>query len=141
MQNAIIQRSVLAEARIVATPAIGQTYLFDPIQEIALNNILVYGIIGYSSTQLVTSPQNRPVVPVAGIPSLSMTLCTDKAAKIVWRMPVYDTVRSLNGGFVATFNDIPINLTQCYIEVMSTTGLTLGDSFVCELLYKYKPLK
>lgn len=138
MQNVIIQRSVLAEARIVAAPAIGQQYMFDPVQEIATNNILLYGIIGYSSTQLVKSPQNRPVVPVGGVPSLALTICTSSASKLVWRMPIYDTVRSLNGGFVATFNNLPINLTQSYIEIMDTTGVSVGDSFVCELLYKFK---
>lgn len=138
MQNVIIQKSLLVEARIVGTPAALQTYQFDPVQNIALNNILVYGVIGYSATQLNISPQNRPVIAAAGIPSLALTFVNAQNQKQIWRMPVYDTVRSLNGGFVATFDDIALNLTSSYIELMGTTGLNLGDSFVCELLYRTK---
>jgi hypothetical protein len=138
MQNAIVSRSVLAEARITAAPAIGQTYKFDNIPNMSMNNILVYGIIGYSATQLVTSPQQRPVIAAAGVPSLALSIVDSNQNLLVWRMPIYDTVRSLNGGFIAVFDDIPMNLTQSYIEVMATTSLSSGDSWVCELLYRFK---
>lgn len=138
MQNAIIHRSVLAEARITATPAIGQRFFFDDIPDISKNNIVVYGIIGYSATQLATSPQQRTVIAAAGVPSIALTIVDANNVQLVQQMPVYDTVRSLNGGFVATFDNLPMNLTRSYIEIMATTSLNSGESFVCELLYRYK---
>ncbi len=138
MQNAIIERSVLAEARIVAAPGIGQRYFFDDIPDISKNNILVYGIIGYSATQMVTSPQQRPVIAAAAVPSVSFTLVDSNNVQLVQQMAVYDTIRSLNGGFVAIFDNLPMNLTRSYIEIMATTSLNSGDSWVCELLYRYK---
>jgi hypothetical protein len=138
MQNAIIHRSVLAEARITATPAIGQRFFFDDIPDISKNNIVVYGIIGYSATQLATSPQQRPVIAAAGVPSIALTIVDANNVQLVQQMPIYDSVRSLNGGFVATFDNLPMNLTRSYIEIMATTSLNSGDSWVCELLYRYK---
>jgi hypothetical protein len=138
MQNVIIHRSVLAEARITATPAIGQRFFFDDIPDISKNNIVVYGIIGYSATQLSTSPQQRTVIAAAGIPSVALTIVDANNVQLVQQMPVYDTVRSLNGGFVATFDNLPMNLTRSYIEIMATTSLNSGESWVCELLYRYK---
>lgn len=138
MQNAIIQQSVLAEARITAAPAIGQQFFFDDIPDLSKNNILVYGIIGYSATQLVTSPAQRPVIAAAGVPSVALTIVDSNSRKLVQQMPIYDSIRSLNGGFIAVFDNIPMNLTKSYIEIMATTSLNNGDSWVCELLYRYK---
>jgi hypothetical protein len=138
MQNVIIHRSVLAEARITATPAIGQRFFFDDIPDISKNNIVVYGIIGYSATQLSTSPQQRTVIAAAGVPSVALTIVDANNVQLVQQMPVYDTVRSLNGGFVATFDNLPMNLTRSYIEIMATTSLNSSESWVCELLYRYK---
>lgn len=138
MQNVIVKQSLLVEARITATPAVGQRFFFDDVPDISKNNIVVYGIIGYSATQLAKSQSNRTVVAAAGVPSLALTIVDDNNVEKVQQMPVYDTVRSLNGGFVATFDDIPMNLTKSYIEVMATTSLNSGESFVCELLYRFK---
>ena len=137
MQNAIVHRSVLAEARITAAPAVGQRYFFDDIPDISKNNIAVYGIIGYSAAQLLLSPAQRTVIAAAGVPSLAFTLVDSNNVELVQRMPVYDTVRSLNGGFIAVFDNLAMNLTRSYIEVMATTSLNSGESWVCELLYRY----
>ncbi len=137
MQNAIIKNSLLAEARIVSTPAVGQTFFFDDVPDISKNNIVVYGIIGYSATQLALSPQQRTVIAAAGVPSLALTIVDSNGVTLVQRMPVYDTVRSLNGGFIAVFDDLRMNLTRSYVEVMATTSLNVNESFVCELLYRY----
>lgn len=139
MQNVIITRSTLIEARIVSTPAALQKYVFDPNPEIDRNNILVYGIVGYSATQLAASPMsNRAAIPQADVPNIALTIQNAQGTSLIDRMPMYNTVRSLNGGFVVTFADLPMNVTRSFIELTGTGTLANTQSVIFEIYYKLR---
>ena len=53
----------------------------------------------------------------------------------IQRIPLYDIIRSNNGGFYVLIEPITINLTKCYIELVDTTGLTTGEVVCFNFIY------
>ena len=62
MNNLIIKRSQIVEAIINGTPATGVRYYFTDIPNLAANNLRLYGLEGFSSAQLATTPTGYTVV-------------------------------------------------------------------------------
>lgn len=136
MNNLIISRSQLVEATITGT-AYGTQCNFNNVQSISKNNIKLKGIEVFSEEQLAKSPTGLTVVGTTGIPSLTLTLVDKNTKKVIDAIPVYGLIRSNNGGFIYLLNNIEINLTECFVTVNDSTGLTAGESLVINLYYDY----
>ncbi len=63
MDNLIIKRSQIIEAKISGTPAVNNRYFFTDIPALSRLNIVIYGLEAFTSAQLSVSPQSsNPVV-------------------------------------------------------------------------------
>lgn len=133
--NLIIRRSQIVEAQIQGTPAIGRKYQFLEIPNLSRNNIVVYGMEVFSASQLAKSPNNNTVVAAAGLPSITVTLRDSNKLEYVYQVPAYTLLRSANGGFFFVMEPRTINLTDCYIQLTSTTGVNASEVLAINLYY------
>lgn len=136
METAIIKNSQLVEAQITATPAVGQRFNFSDNQEISNNNILLYALQAYSEAQLAKSPiSQNTVVGTTGVPSIVITFVDNTNQQVVQRIPMYDIIRSNNGGFYTLVKPLRVNLTSCFIELVDTTGLSANEVVIFNFIY------
>lgn len=122
MNNLIIKRSQLIEAQLVGTPAVGKKYQFNEVPNISRNNIILYGIEVFTASQLSTTPNNNTVVATGIAPNLVITLVDNNNKEIVYQLPYYTAIRSLNGGFVLMFKPFIFNLGRSYVQLTNATG-------------------
>lgn len=134
MNNLIIKKSQIVEAQFANTFTVGQKYQFIEIPNLSQNNIVLYGIEAYTATQLLNSPAGNTIIAAADAPRVLVTFRDIKKEEFVYQMPIYSLVRSLNGGFITMFKPRIINLTDCYIQAMSTGTLAANQS-VCFNFY------
>lgn len=135
MNNLIIKRSQIVEAQVKGTPATGRKYPFLEIPNLAKNNIVVYGLACYGSGQLANSPNGFRSIPTAGIPSVVLTMVDDRKREFAYQLPSYDLIRANVGGFITLLAPRKINLTDCYIQLTSTSGGILENDVLCVNLY------
>ena len=64
----------MLEAQIVSTPAVGKKYQFTEIPNLSRNNIIVYGIEAFTTTQLTTTPTNNTPITAAESLGIVVTL-------------------------------------------------------------------
>jgi hypothetical protein len=135
MNNLIIKRSQLIEAQFTGTVATGKKYAFTQVPNISRNNILVYGIEGFSASQLAVTPSNNTVVSSSAIDQIVITLVDDKNVERVYQIPYYTLVSSLNGGFIKMVKPFILNLTRSYVQITSTTGINTDEVASFNLYY------
>jgi len=136
METAVIKTSQLVEAQILGTPAIGNEFKFSDNQEISNNNILLYALQAYSATQLSKSPiSQNTVVAAAGVPSIAVTFVDDTNTEVVQNIPMYDIIRSNNGGFYTLVKPLKVNLTKCYIKLVNTTSVNANEVVLFNFIY------
>jgi hypothetical protein len=134
MNNLIIKRSQLVEAQIVGTPAAGKKYQFTDVPNISRNNILIYGFEVFTAAQLSTTPNNNTVIPSATSDQLVVTLIDNNNKELIYQLPYYTAIRSLNGGFVLMVKPFILNLTRSYIQLTDATGIS-ENQVACVNLY------
>jgi hypothetical protein len=134
MNNLIIKRSQLVEAQVVGTPAAGKKYQFTDVPNISRNNILIYGFEVFTAAQLSTTPNNNTVIPSATSDQLVVTLIDNNNKELIYQLPYYTAVRSLNGGFVLMVKPFILNLTRSYIQLTDATGIS-ENQVACVNLY------
>ena len=134
MNNLIIKRSQLVEAQVVGTPAAGKKYQFTDVPNISRNNILIYGFEVFTAAQLSTTPNNNTVIPSATSDQLVITLIDNNNKELIYQLPYYTAVRSLNGGFVLMVKPFILNLTRSYIQLTDATGIS-ENQVACVNLY------
>lgn len=133
----IIKQSQLVEAVITAAPAVGLQFNFSDNQELSHNNIELYALQAYSEAQLAKSPISQAtLVGTTGVPSVVVTFVDDTNNEVVQRIPLYDIIRSNNGGFYTLVEPLRVNLTKCYIQLVDTTGLSINESVVFNFVYR-----
>lgn len=132
--NIVAKRTQLVTAQIAGTPAVSKKYKFQDIPNLSKNNIIVYGFEAYGADQLATSPDGLTSVPSAGIPNVVITLRDNKKQEFVYQLPAYSAVRANNGGLAIIIEPRIINLTDCYIQLVNTTGVS-ADQAICLNLY------
>lgn len=138
MNNIIIKKSYLVQAKITASPAGLQQYYFTDVPEISKNNIVLYGIEAFTAAQLAVSPiDNSTVIAANGAPSVSFTLIAPGNKQEVQDMPVYNAVRANNNGNVLLFEGILLNLTSCYITLNAGTNLNVNEVVLFNLYYDF----
>jgi hypothetical protein len=135
MNNLIIKRSQLIEAQFTGTPATGKKYQFTEIPNISRNNIVVYGIEAFTSTQLSTTPNNNTVVSSGVQDQLVVTLIDNDNKERVYQLPYYTAIRSLNGGFVLMVKPFILNLTRSYVQITDATGISANQVASFNLYY------
>jgi len=132
--NIVVKRSQLVTAKIAGTPATLKKYKFQDIPNLSKNNIVVYGFEVYGADQLSISPEGLTIVPSSTIPGVTITLRDNKKQEFVYQLPAYSAVRANNGGLAIIIEPRVINLTDCYIQLTNTSGIS-ADQAICVNLY------
>jgi hypothetical protein len=135
MNNLIIKRSQLVEAQIVGTPAAGKKYQFTDVPNISRNNIIIYGFEVFTAAQLAVTPNNNTVIPANVSDQLVVTLVDNNNNEIIYQLPYYTAIRSLNGGFVLMVKPFVLNLTRSYVQITSATGISENQVASVNLYY------
>jgi hypothetical protein len=133
MNNLIVKRSQIIEAKISGTPATNKRYFFTDIPNLSRLNITIYGLEAFTTTQLTKSPQSGLNV-VGTSTGIAVTLRDQTKTEKVYQMPYYTLIRSNNSGLVVLFTPMTINLTDCYVQLTNTTGIS-ADEVACFNLY------
>jgi hypothetical protein len=136
MDNLIIKRSQIIEAQITGTPTVGKRYFFTDIPQLARLNIIIYGIEAFTSTQLAVSPQSGNAV-VGTSTGIALTLRDQNKLEFAYQIPYYTLIRANNSGLVVLFTPKTINLTDCFVQLTSTTGITANDVACFNLYYDF----
>lgn len=137
MNNIIVKNSQLVTATIEGTPTINRRYKFDDIPNLSRNNIILYGIEAYSANQLVSTQDGSDVLAIADTLGVTVTLKDNNNNEFVYQMPYYNLIRAENGGFVILLEPKIINLTDCYVQINNTLGITTGDTAVFNFYYDF----
>lgn len=136
MDNLIIKRSQIIEAQITGTPTTGKRYFFTDIPQLARLNIIIYGLEAFTSTQLAVSPQSgAPVVSTST--GIAVTLRDQNKLEFAYQIPYYTLIRANNSGLVVLFTPKTINLTDCFVQLTSTTGISASDVACFNLYYDF----
>jgi hypothetical protein len=53
----------------------------------------------------------------------------------MYQVPMYTLIRANNAGLIVLLKPRIINLTDCYVQITNTTGLTLNESVAANLYY------
>jgi len=143
MENSVIIRSQLVEAQITGTtPTTQRRYNFLEIPNLSRNNVVVYAIEAFGYSQLAVTPSGNDIIGGAATTDsvtaqVVVTLMNDKKDQFVYQMPYYSMIRSNNGGFLILLEPRIINLTDCYVQLTSTTNIAAGE-VACFNLYYYQ---
>lgn len=137
MNNIIVKNSQLVTATIEGTPTINRRYKFNDIPNLSRNNIVLYGIEAYSADQLVSTQDGSDVLALADTLGVTVILKDNNNNEFIYQMPYYNLIRAENGGFVILLEPKIINLTDCYVQINNTLGITTGDTAVFNFYYDF----
>jgi len=135
MNNLIIKRSQLVEAKIVGTPTAGKKYPFTQIPNISRNNIIIYGFEAFTSDQLAVTPNGNPVIPASGGSEVVITFVDNENVERIYQIPYYTLISSLNGGFVKMVKPFILNLTKCYAQLVEADSISANEAISINLYY------
>ena len=133
MNNLVIKRSQQIEFRLTGSIATGKRFNATDIPNLSALNCVVYGIEFFSSAQEVTTPTGNPVVGTTT--GVVVTLRDNKKQEFMYQIPMYTLIRANNAGLIVLLKPRIINLTDCYVQLTNTTGITLGDSVAANIYY------
>ena len=94
---------------------------------------MVYGIEFFSATQEATTPTGNTVVGTTT--GIAVTLRDNKKQEFMYQIPMYTLIRANNAGLIVLLKPRIINLTDCYVQLTNTTGITLGESVAANIYY------
>lgn len=135
MNNLIIKRSQLIEAKIVGTPTTGKKYPFTQVPNISRNNIVIYGFEAFTATQLAVTPNGTAVIPATAQANVIITFVDTDNVERIYQIPYYTLISSLNGGFIKMAKPFVLNLTKSFTQLVSTTNVTASDAISLNLYY------
>ena len=135
MNNLIIKRSQLVRAQITGTPAVGNKYYFTDVPNLSRNATILYGYEIFTATQLAKTPQNETVIAGSANDQVVLTWRDNRKVEFVYQMPIYTAIRSLNGGFIVLIKPRIINLTDSYIQLVDTTGISANEVLAVNIYY------
>ena len=133
MNNLIIKRSQIVEAVITGTPAANVRYYFQNIPNLAANNLRLYGLEGFSATQLATTPTGYTTVSTTT--GIVVTLRDTQKVEFLYQMPFYTTIRANNFGAYVILQPRTINLTDCYVTLTNVSGISASNSVAFNFYY------
>ena len=135
MFNLAIIQSQTVEAQFSSSVSTGRRYNFTEVPNISRNNLLLYGIEAYTAGQLTTAASGNTVVAAADQDKILVTLKDVNNKEFMYQQPLYSLIRSNNDGLVTAIKPRVINLTDCYIECVDTTGISADEVVVFSLYY------
>ena len=133
MNNLVIKRSQQIEFRLTGSIATGKRFFATDIPNLSALNCVVYGIEFFSATQEATTPTGNTVVGTTT--GIAVTLRDNKKQEFMYQIPMYTLIRSNNAGLIVLLKPRIINLTDCYVQLTNTTGITLGESVAANIYY------
>jgi hypothetical protein len=133
MNNLIIKRSQIVEARLAGSLAVGNRYYFQDIPNLSRNNVILYGIEAFTESQLAVAPSGNTVVGAST--GIVVTLRDNMKQEFMYQVPYFTLIRANNGGFVTMFKPQLINLTDCYIQALSAGTLAANQSVAFNFYY------
>ena len=133
MNNLVIKRSQQIEFRLTGSIATGKRYNATDIPNLSALNCVVYGIEFFSATQEATTPSGNTVVGTTT--GVVVTLRDNKKQEFMYQVPMYTLIRANNAGLIVLMKPRIINLTDCYVQLTNTTGITLNESVAANIYY------
>ena len=133
MNNLIIKRSQIVEARLAGSLAVGNRYYFQDIPNLSRNNVILYGIEAFTDSQLAVAPSGNTVVGAST--GIVVTLRDNMKQEFMYQVPYFTLIRANNAGLIVMMKPRIINLTDCYVELTSTSGLTLNEVVAFNFYY------
>lgn len=133
MINLVIKRSQIVEAKLAGSLAVGNRYFFQDIPNLSRNNIIVYGIEAFTDAQLAVAPSGLTTVGTST--GIVVTLRDNQKQEFMYQVPYFTLIRANNAGLIIMLKPRILNLTDCFINLTATTGLTLNEVAVFNLYY------
>ena len=133
MNNLVIKRSQQIEFRLTGSIDTGKRFFATDIPNLSALNCVVYGIEFFSATQEATTPTGNTVVGTTT--GIAVTLRDNKKQEFMYQIPMYTLIRANNAGLIVLLKPRIINLTDCYVQLTNTTGITLGESVAANIYY------
>ena len=136
MNNLIIKRSQIVECQLAGTLSVGKRYFFKDIPNLSRNNIVLYGFEAYTDTQLAVTPSGYTTV--GSNTGILVTLRDTNKLEFVYQMPMFTLTRSTSIQTITLLKPRVINLTDCYVTLTNTSGLTADEAvafnFYCDFV-------
>ena len=133
MNNLVIKRSQQIEFRLTGSIATKKRFFATDIPNLSALNCVVYGIEFFSAAQEATTPTGNTVTSVST--GTVVTLRDNKKQEFMYQIPMYTLIRANNAGLIVLLKPRIINLTDCYVQLTNTTGITLGESVAANIYY------
>lgn len=133
MNNLVIKRSQIVEAKLAGSLAVGNRYFFQDIPNLSRNNIIVYGIEAFTETQLAVAPSGLTTVGTST--GIVVTLRDNQKQEFMYQVPYFTLIRANNAGLIVMMKPRIINLTDCYVNLTDVTGLTVNEVAAFNLYY------
>lgn len=131
----VTERSLSIEVKLTTT-AVGAQIIFPDNQIIRGNNIVVYGIESYTSTQITTTPSGNTVITDAGAGGITLNFLDDKSINLVNQIPYLALNAAINSGVVREFKPFKCVLQKSFITITQSGSLSVGQSAFFNLIYK-----
>lgn len=133
MNNLVIKRSQIVEAKLSGSVTVGNRYYFQDIPNLSRNNIIVYGLEAFTESQLAVAPSGNTTVGTST--GILVTLRDNNKQEFMYQVPYYTLIRANNAGLIVMMKPRIINLTDCYITLTSTSGLSANEVAAFNLYY------
>ena len=133
MNNLVIKRSQIVEAKLSGSLAVGKRYNFTDIPNLSRNSLVIYGFESFTTSQLTVTPTGNSVVPVST--GIAITWRDTNKQEFIYQIPMYTTIRANNAGLIVLLQPRVINLTDSYVTLTDTTGLSVNQSVAINLYY------
>jgi hypothetical protein len=133
MNNLVIKRSQIVEAKLAGSLAVGNRYFFQDIPNLSRNNIIVYGIEAFTETELAVAPSGATTVGTST--GIVVTLRDNQKQEFMYQVPYFTLIRANNAGLIVMLKPRIINLTDCYVNLTSTSGLSVNEVACFNLYY------
>lgn len=133
MNNLVIKRSQIVEAKLQGNLAVGNRYYFKDIPNLSRNNVVIYGIEAFTDSELSVAPSGSTTVGAST--GIVVTLRDNQKKEFMYNVPYYTLIRANNAGLIVMMKPRIINLTDCYVSLTDTTGLTLNEVAAFNLYY------
>ena len=133
MNNLVIKRSQIVEAKLSGSLAVGKRYNFTDIPNLSRNSLVIYGFESFTTSQLTVTPTGNAVVPAST--GIVITWRDTNKQEFIYQIPMYTTIRANNAGLIVLLQPRVINLTDSYVSLTDTTGLSLNQSVAINVYY------
>lgn len=135
MNNLIIKRSQLIEAKIVGTPTAGKKYNFTQVPNISRNNVIIYGFEAFTQDQLAVTPNGNVVIPASAGAEVVVTLVDVDNVERIFQIPYSTLISTDNGGFIRMVKPFVLNLTKCFVQLVSVNNMSSSEAVSINLYY------